>query len=120
MTSLLALVAHASRTNTSVPRLLKKPQHRLHDQFRRRECPVHVESDPVIVRPVSDGTASTWLRIVDLTIAVFSVGLEARMSAAAPATCGVAIEVPLIDWYQCYSGCSARRRARRPSRSIAA
>ena len=28
-----------------------------------------------------------------------SDGLRASRSAAAPATCGVAIEVPLSDWY---------------------
>ncbi len=49
---------------------------------------------PVTVIPDSDGIGSTLLRIVVFRSAVLSVQRE-RTRAAAPETCGVAIEVPL-------------------------
>src|SRR5262245_20929603 len=52
---------------------------------------------PLVDRiPVNAGSTSTELRIAVFTCAVVSAQLE-RTSAAAPATCGVAIDVPLRD-----------------------
>ena len=48
---------------------------------------------PVIVMPDSAGIRSTLFTNKDLTAAVLAVQRESS-SAAAPATCGVAIEVP--------------------------
>ncbi len=45
--------------------------------------------------PVSDDMGSTLLRILAFRSAVFRTHLD-RIKMAAPETCGVAIEVPLI------------------------
>src|SRR5262245_26930527 len=49
---------------------------------------------PVTVMPVIDGIRSTLPRIRLLRLAVF-IGQADNTSAAAPETCGVAIDVPL-------------------------
>src|ERR1700681_4153800 len=49
--------------------------------------------------PETEGITSTALRIADLSCVVFREQPE-RTSAAAPATCGVAIDVPLRDPYR--------------------
>ena len=49
---------------------------------------------PVIVMPESAGIGSTLFNSSDFTAAVFAKQRESS-SAAAPDTCGVAIEVPL-------------------------
>src|SRR5213076_1305659 len=49
---------------------------------------------PVIVTPDRAGIGSTLVNSSDFTVAVLAVQRE-RSSAAAPDTCGVAIEVPL-------------------------
>ena len=53
---------------------------------------------PVIVRPASAGIGSTLFNNRFLTAAVLAVQREST-SAAAPDTCGVAIEVPLKYLY---------------------
>src|SRR5579864_8584918 len=52
----------------------------------------------VWTRPVTEGITSTVSRIAALSCAVFSEQPD-RTSAAAPATCGVAIDVPLSEAY---------------------
>ena len=52
----------------------------------------------MIVRPDRAGIGSTLFNNKDLTAAVVAVQRE-RSSAAAPDTCGVAIEVPLKYLY---------------------
>ena len=49
---------------------------------------------PVVVRPTRVGNVSAVPRIVSFRSAVFIEHAD-RMSAAAPETCGVAIDVPL-------------------------
>src|SRR5438876_6630069 len=51
---------------------------------------------PVATFPESEATGSVWPRIAALTCAGVNPGLAALTRAATPATCGVAIEVPLI------------------------
>ena len=50
---------------------------------------------PVTVRPASDGVSVPLLKIAALIAAAVKPGRDAAYSAAAPVTCGVAIEVPL-------------------------
>jgi hypothetical protein len=50
---------------------------------------------PLDVFPANEGSGSVLESSVVLSAAVVRVGWAARTSAAAPATCGVAIEVPL-------------------------
>ena len=52
---------------------------------------------PVMTLPVNDGSTSTWLKRLASRSAVFSAQLEST-SAAAPETCGAAIDVPLRYW----------------------
>ena len=49
--------------------------------------------------PASDAFASTLRRILSLICATVAVGNFVARNAAAPATCGVAIEVPLKNSY---------------------
>ena len=49
--------------------------------------------------PFSEGFLSTLRRILSLTWATVAVGNFVNRKAAAPATCGVAIEVPLKNSY---------------------
>src|SRR5918912_936862 len=49
---------------------------------------------PVARRPVSEGLASAERRSERRSSAVLKLGLSASTSAAAPATCGEAIDVP--------------------------
>jgi hypothetical protein len=51
---------------------------------------------PVATLPVSDASLSVPLKMAVLICAAVNDGCAAFTSAAAPATCGVAIEVPLI------------------------
>src|SRR5688500_1377205 len=53
---------------------------------------------PVTVKPASDGSASTVPSSVAFSPAV-SIGHRDSTKAAAPDTWGVAMEVPLADWY---------------------
>src|SRR6266576_801944 len=53
---------------------------------------------PVTRRPASNGIGSTLFNRLFLSAAVSSAQLE-RTSAAAPETCGAAIDVPLRYWY---------------------
>ena len=50
---------------------------------------------PVISLPDSDGSLSTFSRMSARSAVVVIEGATDRMSAAAPATCGAAIEPPL-------------------------
>ena len=49
--------------------------------------------------PASEAFGSTLRRILSLTWATVAVGNFVNRNAAAPATCGVAIEVPLKNEY---------------------
>src|SRR5258707_15711049 len=53
---------------------------------------------PVATIPVSEGRASTLFKIDALNCAVFKAHVEST-NIAAPATCGVAIDVPLMPPY---------------------
>ena len=52
---------------------------------------------PVRTTPASDGIGSTWLNRLFLRLMVSSAQREST-NAAAPETCGAAIEVPLRYW----------------------
>ena len=52
---------------------------------------------PVDVIPASDGTGSTLHSIRALILSLVRVGCWALINATVPATCGVAMEVPLQD-----------------------
>ncbi len=49
---------------------------------------------PVTVFPAREGTGSTLERIRSFSACAFICGFAAASNATAPATCGVAIEVP--------------------------
>ncbi len=62
--------------------------------WQERTALLTLSLPPVTVTPESAGMGSTLLRSVLLSCAVLRLQLE-RTSAAAPETCGVAMEVPL-------------------------
>ena len=53
---------------------------------------------PVTVTPASDGVATTRERMASRISAALAAGFIDLYRAAAPVTCGVAIDVPLMDW----------------------
>ena len=67
-------------------------------ELARHDCTARFtfKRPPVMVF-VMDGIRSTLPRTVAFSAAVFNVGQAASTSMAAPATCGVAMEVPLAE-----------------------
>ena len=61
----------------------------------RRQNPLASSRPPVTVLPASDGVGTAAARIAALICARGRAGCDDAYSAAAPVTCGVAIDVPL-------------------------
>ena len=64
---------------------------------RRIQNPLTLSRPPETHLPDSDAVGTALDRIALLIVAAEAPGCEAAYSAAAPVTCGVAIEVPLYD-----------------------
>ena len=54
---------------------------------------------PVPAPQIDSSISLEWLTMADFTMSGVHSGQSCRRSATAPLTCGVAIEVPLIERY---------------------
>lgn len=68
-------------------------------QRRSAQKPLTFNRPPVTVFPLREAVATVLERMASLIVAADAPECDAAYNAAAPVTCGVAIEVPLYDPY---------------------